>query len=177
MWNVPAHTSAEDIVQEACIRTYKAVENGKQQINDLRGLLFLTIQHVIFEKKLLHETWREVRDTSPHMTEIAEELDISDVIAARETLEALKSLLSDEQYEILVDYAMGQSVTQIAKERQLGWQFIQNRLLRAQRKVRKWQHSHDGEDTGTSLHENLTPVLGEHSDTSKVPIFVVLNIL
>jgi DNA-directed RNA polymerase specialized sigma24 family protein len=143
MWNFPAHTSAEDIVHDACIRAYKAVEKGKQQFGDLRGLLRLTITRVIWDKKRLQETWREVRDTSTHLVEIAEEPDISDVIDARETLATLQSHLGDAQYGILVDHAMGQSVAQIAAERQLEQEFLRNRLLRVQRQVKNWQQSND----------------------------------
>ena len=47
MWNIPAHTTADDIVDDACLRMYKAVEKGTQPIDTLKASLFTTIERVV----------------------------------------------------------------------------------------------------------------------------------
>ena len=141
MWNFPAHTSAEDIVQEAVICTLKAQEKG-QEIPDLMGWLQRKIIHVIVEKKRLQATWREVLADSVHSPPLpsapVEAESVISQINARNVLRILRSHLGEERFGILEAHSSGQSVSQIAIERQLGQHIVQSSLQTARRHAQKF---------------------------------------
>jgi hypothetical protein len=102
------------------------------------------------------------RDSSLLSAKKAEERDISDVIVDREKLERLH-LLPNERYELLMRHVEGDSVPQIAEERQLDRNIVQKELIATKRQAQKLLQSYESEVAG--------------AEDSTVPVLLALNSL
>jgi DNA-directed RNA polymerase specialized sigma24 family protein len=142
MWNFPAHTGAEDIVQEAFRRTLKALEKGTK-ISDLPRWIRRTIDHVIIDMKRLQGTWREVLVDSVRSIP-SPSAPVEKQVIARMELNDLRSHLGQEGYGIVEAHASGQSVKQIAAEQRLAQHIVQRRLITAGRLAKKFWQSKSG---------------------------------